>query len=278
MSGRLSKGGLIDRGVSLGFRFDGKPLTGHAGDTLASALLASGETLIGRSFKYHRPRGVLTAGPEEPNALVELRSEGKTVAMPDVFIPLAEEAGLICGTTWYSLSNSLRMAAEFADLPVAVNISANNLLDNTFAGKLRDLLARSAVPARLLELEVTESAVMRYPEVMLKRLHEIRGMGVKMSIDDFGTGYASLAYLKHLPVDTLKIDKLFITNVDTDAGDRLIVRSAIQLAHGFGMSVVAEGVETAVVATLLAEEGCDFAQGYHFSHPVPAPAFAQLCQ
>ena len=119
---------------------------------------------------------------------------------------------------------------------------------------------------------MTESAVMRYPDVMHKRLQEIRALGIAMSIDDFGTGYASLAYLKHLPVDTLKIDKLFITNADTDAGDRHIVRCSIQLAHGFGMRVVAEGVETQAVAELLAEEGCDFAQGYHFSRPVSAAA------
>ena len=191
---------------------------------------------------------------------------------PASFLPLAETTELIHPFTDLVLRNavkqiSLWMAMGF-DVPVAVNISANNLLDNTFAGKLRDLLARSAVPARLLELEVTESAVMRYPEVMLKRLHEIRGMGVKMSIDDFGTGYASLSYLKQLPVDTLKIDKLFITNVDSDAGDHRIVKSSILLAHGFDMEVVAEGVETQAVADILLQDGCDFVQGFHFSRPV----------
>ena len=93
-------------------------------------------------------------------------------------------------------------------------------------------------------------------------------MGVKMSIDDFGTGYASLSYLKQLPVDTLKIDKVFITNVDSDDGDRRIVRSSILLAHGFGMQVVAEGVETQAVADILLQDGCDFLQGFHFSRPV----------
>ena len=195
---------------------------------------------------------------------------------PFEFLPLAETTELIHPFTDLVLKNAVEQIATWLAaghaVPVAVNISANNLLDPLFFEKLRALLARTGVPARLLELEVTESAVMRYPDMMHKRLQEIRALGVKMSIDDFGTGYASLAYLKHLPVDTLKIDKLFITNVDTDAGDRLIVRSSIQLAHGFGMSVVAEGVETAAVATLLAAEGCDFAQGYHFSRPVSAAA------
>jgi len=193
---------------------------------------------------------------------------------PFEFLPLAETTELIHPFTDLVLKNAVaQIAAWLAGghaVPVAVNISANNLLDPLFADKLRTLLADSGVPARLLELEVTESAVMRYPEMMHKRLQEVRALGVKMSIDDFGTGYASLAYLKHLPVDTLKIDKLFITNVDTDAGDRRIVRSSIQLAHGFGMSVVAEGVESPAVVAVLAEEGCDFAQGYHFARPVPA--------
>ena len=193
---------------------------------------------------------------------------------PFEFLPLAENTELIHPFTDLVLKNAVgQIAAWLATghaVPVAVNISANNLLDPHFVDKLRTLLATTRVPARLLELEVTESAVMRYPEVMHQRLQEIRALGLKMSIDDFGTGYASLAYLKHLPVDTLKIDKLFITNVDTDAGDRRIVRSSIQLAHGFGMSVVAEGVESQAVVDVLAEEGCDFAQGYHFARPASA--------
>jgi diguanylate cyclase (GGDEF)-like protein len=195
---------------------------------------------------------------------------------PGEFLPLAETTELIHPFTDLVLKNAVGQIASWLAaghaVPVAVNISANNLLDPLFVEKLRALLARTGVPARLLELEVTESAVMRYPDVMHKRLQEIRALGIVMSIDDFGTGYASLAYLKHLPVDTLKIDKLFITNADTDAGDRRIVRCSIQLAHGFGMRVVAEGVETQAVAELLVEEGCDFAQGYHFSRPVSAAA------
>ena len=193
---------------------------------------------------------------------------------PIEFLPLAETTELIHPFTDLVLKNAMTQIASWLAaghaVPVAVNISANNLLDPLFVEKLRGLIARTGVPVRLLELEVTESAVMRYPDMMHKRLEEIRALGIKMSIDDFGTGYASLAYLKHLPVDTLKIDKVFITNLDTDAGDRRIVRSSIQLAHGFGMTVVAEGVETQAVAELLAEDGCDFAQGYHFSRPVSA--------
>jgi EAL domain-containing protein (putative c-di-GMP-specific phosphodiesterase class I) len=111
---------------------------------------------------------------------------------------------------------------------------------------------------------------MRHPDTMLKRLNEIRTLGVRLSIDDFGTGYASLAYLKQLPVHTLKIDRSFITNLTDDTADQRIVRSSIQLAHSFGMTVVAEGVETAGTARELQAYGCEFAQGYHFGYPQTA--------
>ena len=193
---------------------------------------------------------------------------------PVRFMPLAETTELIHPFTELVLKNAVGQIARWLALghavPVAVNISANNLLEHRFAETLRARLAESRVPAHLLELEVTESAVMRYPETMLKRLHDIRSIGVKLSIDDFGTGYASLAYLKQLPVDTLKIDKVFITHIDSDHGDRRIVRSSIQLAHGFGMTVVAEGVETQRAADFLHAEGCDFAQGFHFAKPLSA--------
>jgi diguanylate cyclase (GGDEF)-like protein len=193
---------------------------------------------------------------------------------PSRFMPLAENTELIHPFTEMVLKNAIGQIANWLsrgyEVPVAVNISANNLLEHGFAESLREQLAACHVPAHLLELEVTESAVMRYPELMLQRLQDIRDIGVRLAIDDFGTGYASLAYLKRLPVDTLKIDKVFITNVDIDHGDRRIVKSSIQLAHGFDMEVVAEGVESQAVVDLLKDTGCDHAQGFHFSMPVSA--------
>lgn len=191
---------------------------------------------------------------------------------PVSFLPLAETTELIHPFTELVLRKAIGQVARWRaighEMPVAVNISANNLLEQHFADTVRTLLADADVPPQLLELEVTESAVMRYPELMLKRLHDIRAIGVRLSIDDFGTGYASLAYLKRLPVDTLKIDRMFVTHLDTDEGDRRIVRSSIQLAHGFGMTVVAEGVETQVAADLLKRKGCDQVQGFHFARPL----------
>jgi EAL domain-containing protein (putative c-di-GMP-specific phosphodiesterase class I) len=111
---------------------------------------------------------------------------------------------------------------------------------------------------------------MRQPDVVQKRLEAIHQLGVKLSIDDFGTGYASLAYLKRLPVDSLKIDRVFVAELDADEADRRIVKSSIQLAHGFDMTVVAEGVESEAAATLLRQFGCDMAQGFHFAKPLSA--------
>ena len=193
---------------------------------------------------------------------------------PAKYIHLIESTELIHPLTQFVLKKAVEQIAHWRavghNVPVAVNISANNLLDHTFVEKLGETLQAAAVPAHLLELEITESAVMRHPETILRRLHAIRELGVRLSIDDFGTGYASLSYLKRLPVSTLKIDKTFIVNLDSDEADQRIVRSSIQLAHGFGMTVVAEGVESEAVAGLLLQYGCDQAQGFHFARPQAA--------
>ena len=193
---------------------------------------------------------------------------------PARFVQLAENTELIHIFTQRVLNTAIEQIAAWRragqQVPVSVNISVNNLLDQGFVDTLAESLDRAGVPAELLELEVTESAVMRHPDTTMKRLHAIRALGVRLAIDDFGTGYASLAYLKQLPVQVLKIDKSFILHLAGDPADQRIVRSAIQLAHGFGMQVCAEGVETEAVAGILRDYGCDHAQGYLFSRPVPA--------
>ena len=193
---------------------------------------------------------------------------------PARYIHLVESTELIHPLTQFVLKSAVEQIARWREMghnvPVAVNISANNLLDHTFVEKLGETLQAAAVPAHLLELEITESAVMRHPETMLRRLHAIRELGVRLAIDDFGTGYASLSYLKRLPVSTLKIDKTFVVNLNSDEADQRIVRSSIQLAHGFGMTVVAEGVESEAAAQLLRQYGCDQAQGFLFARPQAA--------
>jgi diguanylate cyclase (GGDEF)-like protein len=193
---------------------------------------------------------------------------------PAAFIPLVERSELIHPFTEHVLRTALTQSRRWREsghaVPVAVNISANNLHDDRFIGTLMQLLDASGAPAHLLELEITESAVMRNPDVTIARLRALRDFGIRLSIDDFGTGHASLAYLKHLPVHTLKIDQTFVSELGSDPANRRIVASAIDLAHGFGMTVVAEGVETQEAATLLREYGCDYAQGYHFARPLAA--------
>jgi diguanylate cyclase (GGDEF)-like protein len=194
--------------------------------------------------------------------------------LPARYVQLAETTELIHPFTLFMLESAMRQVARWLTVgravPVSVNISANNLLDHTFVDKLAGVLDSANVPAEMLELEITESAVMRHPETMLKRLHAVRELGVQLSIDDFGTGYASLAYLKTLPVHALKIDKSFVIDLADDEADQRIVRSSIQLAHGFGMTVVAEGVESEAVVERLQEYRCDFAQGFHYAAPSPA--------
>jgi diguanylate cyclase (GGDEF)-like protein len=190
------------------------------------------------------------------------------------FVPLADGTELVHPFAQYMLRTACEQVIAWERrgyrVPISVNISSNNLLDSGFVDKVRALLESLAVEPALLELEVTESAVMRHPDTMLNRLAEIRALGVRLSIDDFGTGYASLAYLKRLPVHTLKIDQSFVTHLMEDAADQRIVRSSIQLAHSFGMTVVAEGVETAGAARELQAYGCEYAQGYYFGYPQTA--------
>ena len=198
----------------------------------------------------------------------------KGAISPAVFVPLAENTELIHPFTRSVLKTAVaqcsRWLAQGWQVPVAVNVSTNNLLDNDFSDMVAGVLADYGLPPHLLELEITESAVMRHPDITLKRLQALRALGVRLSIDDFGTGYTSLAYLKQLPVHTLKIDQVFIRNMDSDQADLRIVRSSIMLGHDFGLTIIAEGVETAAVAATLGALGCDYAQGYHFARPMPA--------
>ena len=153
---------------------------------------------------------------------------------------------------------------------MAVNLSAWNLRDDTLPETIAALLERYAVPAGLLCVELTESALMTDAGHSLDVLARIFAMGVHISIDDFGTGYSSLAYLKRLPVDELKIDRSFVQHMATDGADAIIVRSTVDLAHSLGLKVVAEGVEDEITWQRLAELGCDVAQGWLLAKALPA--------
>jgi diguanylate cyclase (GGDEF)-like protein len=192
---------------------------------------------------------------------------------PNDFIPIAEVTSLIHPLTAWVLEKSIAQCclwhSQGLNVSVAVNLSARNLLDENMPKLVRTLLQKYGLPASSLELEITESSIMSDPARALRVLQQLHDLGAQLSIDDFGTGYSSLAYLKKLPVQTLKIDYSFIRNMLEDKQDELIVESTIHLAHSLSLKVVAEGVENAALIDRLSLMGCDEAQGYHIGRPMP---------
>ncbi|MBD0323798.1 MAG: EAL domain-containing protein [Aldersonia sp.] len=194
---------------------------------------------------------------------------------PDEFMPLAEHTELMGPFTEYVLRVALRQCAMWQEqgfvIPVAINGSARNLHDVRFPATVRRALDEAGVDGALLELEITENTVMADPHRSASVLRALKGLGLSVSIDDFGTGFSSLANLRDLPVDRIKIDRSFVTNLATNSGDALIVRSILHLAEDLGLGTVAEGVEDSETVQILTQFGGEVAQGYHFSRPVPAP-------
>jgi len=230
------------------------------GDAFAEAL-RSGELQVHYQPKIRmadrRPVGV--------ESLMRWLRDGVPVATPDVFIPLAEEAGLIQDTTWYVLSNSLQQAVAFGGLCVAVNITPGMLHHRDFVEMIRSAVSTWNVKSGGLTLEITEGALIVDFEQATARLARLRELGVRISIDDFGTGYSSLSYFKKIPADELKIDKSFVMRMLTDEADQRLVETIITLAHQFRLDVVAEGVENRPTLDMLARMGCDYAQGFFFA-------------
>ncbi|MDQ4011209.1 MAG: bifunctional diguanylate cyclase/phosphodiesterase [Actinomycetota bacterium] len=196
---------------------------------------------------------------------------------PEEFVTIVEATGLIDPLTEFVLDRSLQQCRSWLDrglsLSVAVNLSVRNLADTAFPSRVADALARHQVSAALLCFELTESAVMSDPERALPVLRGLHGLGVRIAVDDFGTGYSSLAYLRRLPVDEVKIDKSFVLGLASDLGDLAVVRAIVDLGHSLGLIVIAEGVEQDVTRDQLAEMGCDVAQGFLISRPLPPDRF-----
>ncbi|WP_084645689.1 bifunctional diguanylate cyclase/phosphodiesterase [Marinimicrobium agarilyticum] len=210
-----------------------------------------------------------------------LRWQHPTMGMisPGEFIPIAEATNLVHPMTVWVLENSIRACCSWHEagvpLSVAVNLSARNLMDDTLPRQVETLLSRYRLPHWALELEITESSIMTDPRRAMTTLERLHELGVSLSIDDFGTGYSSLAYLKRLPVQTLKIDFSFVRQMLDDEQDEIIVNSTIHLAHNLGLNVVAEGVESEALLLRLQEMGCDLAQGFHIGRPMPAAELAK---
>jgi diguanylate cyclase (GGDEF)-like protein len=207
-------------------------------------------------------------------ALVRWPHRTRGQVFPDAFIPIAEHSGLIRRLTSLVLAEAVGQVRAWRDagidLPVSVNLSVRDLLDPSLVQEVRRLLDEADLPASHLELEITETSMMDQPERALATLQALAGIGIALSVDDFGAGYSSLSYLQRLPVQELKIDRSFVTDLVTNASDAEIVRSTIELGHNLGLSVVAEGVEDADALAFLVDNGCDVAQGYYIARPMPA--------
>jgi diguanylate cyclase (GGDEF)-like protein len=210
-------------------------------------------------------------------ALIRWKHPTRGMVFPDQFIPFAEQTGLIREITLWMIAEASNVSAQWLEkgisIPIAVNISARDLIDSDFPNKVSEILKSNGSNTSLISLEVTESSIMDDPHRAKQTLLHLSEMGIKLAIDDFGTGYSSLSYLKELPVSELKIDKSFVMHIEDNLNDRIIVSSTIELAHNMGLHVVAEGIENIKVWKFLQEMNCDYGQGYYMSRPIPVSDF-----
>lgn len=225
---------------------------------------------------YYQPQiDLISGGVRRVEALARWPHPVQGMIAPDIFIPILEKTGLIKPFTYWALDTALGQWSAWRDtgiqaLCMSVNISMHNICDPSLPVQLAELLKKWNVPGSCLMLEITESCIMRDPDLVISVLLRLRETGVNFSIDDFGTGYSSLMYLKRLPVTEIKIDKSFVMDMSNIKGDAAIVLSTIYLAQNLGLEVVAEGVETQEVYDTLCRLKCDTAQGYFISRPLPA--------
>ncbi len=235
----------------------------------------------GELFLNYQPKYTLDGERIEGlEALLRWQHPTQGSIPPSDFIPAAEGTGIILRLTEHVLELALAQMRRWIEaghgVPVAVNLSTRCLLDAGLPDLVARLLVEHRVPARLLRLEVTESAVMGDTARCMEVLQQLHDLGVKLSIDDFGTGYSSMAHLRRLPVDELKIDRSFVLGMTTTPHDAVLVRTAIDLGHNLGLTVVAEGVEGAEHVSALGDLGCDIAQGYHYARPMGSGQMSEL--
>ena len=212
-------------------------------------------------------------------ALIRWKSRDKGAIRPDIFIPISEKSGQIHSITWWTINAALRLIKDWpckeVPLKVAVNLSAKVLNDPELVHSVRSALNIWGANPEQLTLEVTESALMEDMDTSFITLDELRSFGINISIDDFGTGYSSMAYFKYIPANELKIDQSFIRYMLDNDMDQHIVKTVINMAHGFDIKVVAEGIENKETYDALKQLGCDVAQGYYLAKPMPQEDFIQ---
>jgi len=226
---------------------------------------------------YYQPKVTLSsAGVHAAEALIRWIHPVRGMVPPALFIPFAEHTGYIKVLTRWVLSEAIRQCGvwlrQHLDIEISVNLSARDLMTRDLPELISALLSEHGVPPHMICLEITESGFMEDPAHAQRVLDRLSAIGLRLSIDDYGTGYSSLSYIMKLPVNELKIDRAFVSNMSQDADLMTIVRSTIELGHSLGLKVVAEGVEDSRGCAVLRGLGCDFAQGYYISPPMPAEA------
>jgi EAL domain-containing protein (putative c-di-GMP-specific phosphodiesterase class I) len=238
--------------------------------------IESGQVVVHYQPKFNLETGQI-AGAE---ALVRWDHPQFGLLGPGAFLPLAEQTGLMRPLTLRVLNDALAQCAawrdEGVDLPVAVNLGAPNLLDLGLPADVHELLAKWDVDPGMLQLEITETIVAADPVRVIEIMNRLGELGISLSLDDFGTGSSSLAYLRELPVQELKIDKSFILGMDEDREAATIVETIVELAHNLGLRAVGEGIETEEAYRLLAASGCDYGQGFLMGRPMPAAELAAV--
>ncbi|GBG01412.1 hypothetical protein AZSI13_07390 [Azospira sp. I13] len=264
------------------YQFFRREMNAKAGERLALENALRGAVARHEFVLFYQPQVEIRSGRViGAEALIRWQREEGFVSPAD-FIPLAEETGCILEIGDWVLREACRQqqvwdeawpARGLRPVPVAVNLSALQFRQKLFRETLLDILAEHPLPAGRIELELTESIVMEDPEQVETLLDSLKQAGLRLSIDDFGTGYSSLSYLKRFPLDKLKIDASFVRNIVNDSADLAIVHAVVSLGHSLGLRVVAEGVEGPAELQILHGMGCDVAQGYYFSRPVPAAEF-----
>ena len=235
----------------------------------------------GELVLYYQPKADLVTGRiVGAEALVRWLHPERGLIPPNDFIPMAERTGLIKPLSRHVVASALRQCADWngagVELNVSVNLTIPDLLDLDLPDRIAGVLAETGVRPEQLELEVTESTILADPFRVRQVLNKLNEMGLRLAIDDFGTGYSSLAYLKRLPVQTIKIDRSFVMEMCEDASDATIVRSTIDLGRNLGLDIVAEGVESQEIWDALSERGCTLAQGYFIGKPMPADELVDL--
>ena len=225
---------------------------------------------------YYQPKvDAATRMVKGMEALIRWKHPDRGLIPPQQFIPLAETSGLIIPIGEFVIRTVCRQIrtwqeAGYEQMNIALNVSGRQFDQQNLIEIVKEALQDTLISPRCLELEITESIIMRNPEKAIQILAELSALGIGISIDDFGTGYSSLSYLKRLPLDFLKIDQSFVKGLASDPRDQAIIRAIIAMAHSLNLKTIAEGVETEEQLSFLQEHGCDEIQGYLFSRPLPA--------